>query len=192
MKTLTAVLFAGGESRRMGVDKATLVVNGEPLWARQLRVLRQLQPDKILVSARTKPAWCPPDIEMVLDEPPLRGPLTGLAAALKRIQTTHLLALAVDLPQMTVAHLKILWSLARLGTGVVPRNVDFFEPLCAIYPVEAMNAAERALAGEDVSMQGFIRALAMLQRIRIYTINKAEGVIYENVNTPFQRCRAPS
>src|SRR5437867_2135004 len=98
MKTLTAVLFAGGESRRMGADKAMLEIGGEPLWARQLRRLRELQPERILISARSKPAWCPAEIETVLDEPPSRGPLSGLAAALKIIQTTHLLALAIDLP----------------------------------------------------------------------------------------------
>lgn len=101
MKTLTAVLLAGGESQRMGRDKATLILDGEPLWSRQLRILRELQPEKMLISARARPAWCPPEIETVLDAPPSRGPLSGLAAALKRIETTHLLALAIDVPQMT-------------------------------------------------------------------------------------------
>ena len=44
MKTLTAVLLAGGESRRMGADKATLICDGEPLWARQLATLKKLSP----------------------------------------------------------------------------------------------------------------------------------------------------
>ena len=92
--TLTAVLFAGGEARRLGADKATLLWEGEPLWSRQLRTLRELAPEKILISARTKPAWCPPEIETVLDEPPARGPLSGIVAALKKMETTHLLALA--------------------------------------------------------------------------------------------------
>ncbi|MDE3099592.1 MAG: NTP transferase domain-containing protein [Verrucomicrobiota bacterium] len=48
----------------------------------------------------------------MLDEPPSRGPLSGPAAALKYGRTTHVLALAVDLPRMTSAHLKRLWSLA--------------------------------------------------------------------------------
>src|SRR5215469_1433267 len=113
MKTLTAVLFAGGESRRMGADKATLVLDGEPLWSRQIRVLRELYPAKVMISARKMPDWCPADIEVALDEPPSRGPLSGLVAALGKIQTTHLLALAVDLPRMASEHICKLWARAQ-------------------------------------------------------------------------------
>lgn len=186
MKTLTAVLLAGGESRRMGRDKATLEFNGEPLWSRQLRTLRELQPEKMMLSARVKPAWCPTEIETVLDEPPSCGPLSGLAAALKRIQTTHLLALAVDLTGMTSAHLKRLWSLAHLGVGVVPQNEKLFEPLCAVYPREAMAAAVESLTTQDVSLQSFIRTLVARGQICLYATGKAESAIYRNVNTPDQ------
>ena len=37
--TLAAVLLAGGESRRMGCDKAALLLNGIPLWQRQIALL---------------------------------------------------------------------------------------------------------------------------------------------------------
>ena len=37
--TLSAVLLAGGESRRMGMDKATIIFRGAPLWERQLAIL---------------------------------------------------------------------------------------------------------------------------------------------------------
>src|SRR5881227_573469 len=49
---LTAVLLAGGESRRMNTEKATIIFNGEPLWQRQIKLLRHLGPENILVSAR--------------------------------------------------------------------------------------------------------------------------------------------
>ncbi len=186
MKTLTAVLFAGGESRRMQVDKATLVLDGETLWARQLRVLRALRPEAIMISARRKPVWCPPDIDIILDEPPSRGPLSGMIAALKKIQTTHLLALAIDLPEMTSEHLKKLWSLSQQGMGVVPQNENFFEPLCAIYPVESMGLANDALSNNDVSLHGFIRTLAAKEQIHSYAVTGSEKSIYQNVNTPDQ------
>ena len=132
MTMLTAVLFVGGESRRMGADKATLIFEGEPLWSRQLGTLRELSPEKILISARTKPSWCPPEIETVLDEPPSRGPLSGLAGALKKITTTHLLVLAVDMPWMTSAHLRWLQSRSVHGVGVMPVLRGHCEPLSAI------------------------------------------------------------
>ncbi len=186
MRTLTAVLFAGGESRRMGTDKAMLVLKGEPLWARQIRILRALRPEKIMISARNKPSWCPSDVEVVLDEPPSRGPLSGLAAALEKIQTTHLLAFAVDLPRMTSAHLRKLWSLSQSRVGVVPQNGKFFEPLCAIYPIESIHLIKQALLNNDVSLHSFIRTLTAQEQVRFYTVAKSEKAIYQNINTPDQ------
>jgi molybdopterin-guanine dinucleotide biosynthesis protein A len=184
--TLTAVLFVGGESRRMGADKATLMVHGEPQWLRQMKVLRELQPEKILVSARTKPAWCPPEIEVVFDEPPSRGPLSGLAAALEKIRTTHLLALAVDLPRMNAAHLKKILACATADCGVVPVIGGRFEALCAIYPGGefASGAARRALATGNFSLQNFIANLAAAVRVQVLEIQPGEQTFYFNANTP--------
>ena len=184
MKTLTAVLFAGGESRRMGTDKTTLTLNGEPLWSRQIRILRDLHPAQVMVSARNKPDWCPDEIEVALDKPPSRGPLSGLVAALEKIRTTHLLALAVDLPRISSEHLRKLWELVEPGLGTVPQNDGRIEPLCAIYPTEAINALRAGLSEKDVSLSRFIRILADQKRIHFYTVTESESPLYQNVNTP--------
>src|SRR6266550_2023113 len=57
--SLSAVLLAGGESRRMGTDKATFVFRGKPLWRNQVELLRKLKPAQIFISVRTDPKWCP-------------------------------------------------------------------------------------------------------------------------------------
>ena len=62
---LSAVLLAGGESRRMGEDKAALLFHGTPLWQIQLNCLRKLQPAELLLSARIDPHWRPRDIRFV-------------------------------------------------------------------------------------------------------------------------------
>ncbi len=144
----------------MGRDKATLVIDGVPLWSRQLRVLEEIRPEKIVVAARARPLWC--QIEVVMDRPPSHGPLSGLAAALAELQTTHLLALAVDLPLMNSLNLRQLWSRARTGRGLIPMVGEQPEPLCAFYPMEARALAEKPLAGPDLSMRGFIQPCARL------------------------------
>lgn len=190
--TLTCVLFAGGESRRMGADKALLQFNGRPLWAKQLTILREVKPEALWVSARTRPAWCPPEIETVLDEPPSRGPLSGLGAALKKLRTTHLLALAVDLPRMEARHLKMLWGRARPDGGVLPMNGEVAEPLCAIYPSGefVLEAAERALAGNNFSLQKYTGFLLEAGRLEAVHPLESERNFYLNVNTPDELARA--
>jgi molybdopterin-guanine dinucleotide biosynthesis protein A len=182
--TLSVALFAGGQSRRMGAEKATLMLSGKTLWVRQLETLHALKPEKILISARIQPAWCPPEIEVVLDEPPSRGPLSGLVATLRKLQTTHLLILAVDLPFMTAAHLRSLWRLAEPGTGVVPQSRDCFEPLCAVYPGGAKVIAANQLAKEEFSLQALTENLLKQDRMRAYSVTDLERPLYRNVNTP--------
>src|SRR4051812_47141126 len=120
MITLTAVLLAGGESRRMGRDKAAVVFRDEPLWRRQLRILRDLGPEKIFVSARSEPTWLPNTVELLVDDAPSHGPLSGLTKGLAAMRTTHLLVLAVDMPFMTAGELGSLLERASDGCGVVP------------------------------------------------------------------------
>lgn len=180
--TLTAMLLVGGQSRRMGSDKATLTIDGQRLWQRQLGVLREVAPETLWISARARPDWCPQDMEVILDEAPSRGPLSGIAAALARLRTSHLLALAIDMPQMTAAHIRKLWSCARPGCGVVPVNEDWFEPLCAVYPAEASEVGQGALSHGRLSLQNLARKLCEANRITRYEIPVAEKNLYLNLN----------
>src|SRR3954463_11962510 len=132
--TLTALLLAGGESRRMGRDKATIELGGRPLWERQLELLRAVRPEKIFVSARSTPSWLPNTVELLVDDPPSHGPLSGLTKGLAAMRTTHLLVLAVDMPFMTAGELGSLLERASDGCGVVPTIAEWAEPLAAVYP----------------------------------------------------------
>jgi molybdopterin-guanine dinucleotide biosynthesis protein A len=182
--TLTAVLLTGGESRRMGRDKAMLVFRGQPLWQRQLELLRTLCPERIFVSARAEPPWLPPDAELLLDEAPSCGPLSGLTRALAAMPTSHLVVLAVDMPFMTSQQMRTLWSLATNGCGVLPMIGDRAEPLGAIYPREAMNDLLAALEGNDFSLQHLSRSLLQADKLRAFQISLGEQELYRSVNEP--------
>jgi molybdopterin-guanine dinucleotide biosynthesis protein A len=181
---ISAVLLAGGESRRMGKDKATLFFRGEPLWQIQLDLLRKLEPAETFVSARTDPAWRPADVQFVPDALPSRGPLSGLVASLDRISTSHLLALAIDMPWTTEKYLKFLCAEIEPGCGVVPRIGDRVEPVAAIYPREAAIDFRNALTGADFSLQSLVRDLITAGKLREISVPEQEKKLFLNVNAP--------
>jgi molybdopterin-guanine dinucleotide biosynthesis protein A len=179
---ISAVLLAGGESRRMDQDKATLEFHGKHLWRVQLDLLRRLQPVETFVSARTDPPWRPPDTQFLADDPPSRGPLSGLTAALKRTRTSHLLALAIDMPFMTDDCLRRICDFVESGRGVLPIIDSRAEPLAAIYPVEVCSDFYDALSGDDFSLQSLTKALVAAGKLRAMPVSKDDEHFYRNVN----------
>jgi len=188
---LTAVLLAGGESRRMRKDKAEIFFCGQFLWQRQLELLRRLGPEKILVSVRAKPSWLPVDAELLLDEPPSCGPLSGLTRALAQIQTSHLVALAIDMPFMKSDQIAVLWRFATIGCGVLPMIGERAEPLAAIYPREAAGDFSAALAGSDFSLQRLSRTLVQNGKLTVFHVPASDAELYQSLNKPADLKPAP-
>jgi molybdopterin-guanine dinucleotide biosynthesis protein A len=100
-----AAIFAGGEGRRMGgVDKATLMLGGRPLWRIASERLAT-QADALAVLAPKQPAWLEglPGAQWIADAPELRGPPAGVLAALRFLERQQgsdalLLTAPVDSP----------------------------------------------------------------------------------------------
>ena len=181
---ITAVLLAGGESRRMGKDKATLLFRGKPLWQIQLELLQKLEPTEIFVSARADLVWRPADVQFVADDPPSRGPLSGLAASMAQMRNKHLLALAIDMPFITEKYLAFLCSQIEPGRGVIAKMDNRFEPLAAIYPQEALTDIQRAFTGTDFSLQTMAHRLVVAGRLQVMPVTSRERKLFLNVNEP--------
>src|ERR1700704_3857992 len=179
---ISAVLLAGGESRRMGKDKATLLFRRRPLWQIQFDLLRTLQPEEIFVSARTDPPWRPAGVQFVSDEPPSCGPLSGLSATLARISTDHLLALAIDMPLMTENYLRLICKLIEPGRGVLPMIGNRAEPLVALYPKGAGTNFVMALSGSDFSLQSLTKKLVEAGKLNLVNVLEEERKFFRNLN----------
>jgi molybdenum cofactor guanylyltransferase len=120
--SFSAVLLAAGRSSRMGRDKALLVVDGVPLWARQHGVLAQAGAKEIFLSARPEQEWVRGATKfsgLVVDAITNGGPLVGITAGLERSTHRWLAVLAVDLPRMSAAWFKALLADCKPGVGVV-------------------------------------------------------------------------
>lgn len=179
----SAVLLAGGKSSRMGCDKSALVVDGGPLWRRQLAVLSAAGAAEVFISGNADGPYAGTGVEIVEDARNASGPLGGIASALRRCGEEWLLVLAVDMPAMTADFLCRLTDAARKGAGVVPMT-DRIQPLAALYPCAALEIAETLLREGRRKMECFVDELEARSLVRRLDVPPSEWPLFTNWNTP--------
>lgn len=164
---MVGCVLAGGQGTRLGGDKACAPLLGRPLVAYPLAALHGLGLATVVVVAKPDtrlpagvPRWDEPA------EP--RHPRTGIVAALQRAQD-DVLVLAADLPLLRAEDLR---PLRDGGPGV--RWAEG-EPLCAVYPREALPAL--LAAADDAPLRATVRALGP----RAVEVDRQRLL---NVNTP--------
>jgi molybdopterin-guanine dinucleotide biosynthesis protein A len=185
MPSFSAVLLAGGQSTRMGRDKALMPVPGSGLllWQRQLRTLEELRPEEIFWSGPAR-SNLPGHVRVIPDEVENAGPLAGISACLNLLQSELLLALAIDLPRMNVAFLKSLLARCSPSCGVVARHDDFFEPLAAIYPKGLHVLAAEHLSTGRYAMQDLIREAVRRGLLQAFPLGEKDVPLFKNLNSP--------
>jgi molybdenum cofactor guanylyltransferase len=183
----SAALLAGGESRRMGQDKALLPVEWEgksvPLWDRQLSILKAITPAELVISGPRKKGYSA-SIPVYADEWPGVGPLGGIATCLKRINNGLLLVLAIDLPRVQPSFLQRLLAGTEAACGIVPILNNHFEPLVAVYPKAALGQAVAQLRKRDYVLQHFAELLLEQRLVSSYKVETGEECQLENWNRP--------
>ena len=139
-KEVYGLVLAGGESRRMGRDKALLCYSGESTQIERTVDLLSKICQKVFVSQRKDQSFpIPSKAEVVFDSiASVKGPLCGILSAMQVFPQAHWLVLACDLPFVTVSTLeKIITSFCASDprlTAYRSSSDGLPEPLCAIYP----------------------------------------------------------
>jgi molybdopterin-guanine dinucleotide biosynthesis protein A len=136
-----AAVLAGGASRRMGRDKATLAVGGVELASLALAAAARVAHPVVLVAPEGHPAR---RVAAPAVTDPGLGPLAALAAALAALEAEHVLVLAGDHPGLRVELLARLVALAGEAEAVACRRGPRLEPLVAVYERAPALAAARA------------------------------------------------
>lgn len=184
---LGGVVLAGGEGRRMGRPKSGLLVGGEPLLRRQLRLLLDAGVEDRWVSigaAGNIGMTLESEVRVVRDQRSSQGPLAGIEQGLAQTRAQWVLILAVDLPEMTAGFLRGLVAQRLPGQGVVPRLAGRFEPLVAVYPQAALREAILRLDRGERSLQGFVGALVDSGQIRVREVEPEQARLFTNWNRP--------
>jgi molybdopterin-guanine dinucleotide biosynthesis protein A len=180
------IVLAGGQSRRLGIDKSLLEVEGQPLIARTVQVLVTLSDDLVVVTnepARYRRLAL--NVRFVADEKRGMGSLMGIYSGLKAARHTHALAVACDMPFLNPPLLRYMVPLAEGHDVVIPRVDGMVEPLHSIYGKGCLPFMGRLLD------QGRRKITAFFPEVRVRYVEEQElavfdplGLSFVNVNTP--------
>jgi molybdopterin-guanine dinucleotide biosynthesis protein A len=203
----SGIILAGGESRRMGRDKAWIEFDGKPLIERVADALERLTSELIVVTNNPKP-YERLDARLVSDMLPGNGSLGGIYSGLHAARFKYSLVVACDMPFLNPALLKYLLSLAAKYDVVIPSAPDpskpkkekstkptakdaDLHPLHAVYSKKCLTPIESALQNGDRRMISFHPAV----RVRIVTQIEIEQfdpnhLSLFNANTPEELARA--
>jgi len=190
---LTVCIQAGGQSSRMGEDKALKTFLGRPLIQ---RVVERLSPiaDEVIVTTNRPEAYTFLNLRLFPDLKPGRGALGGLYTAIASAAQPIVAVAACDMP---FASATLLEAASRLlveeaADVVIPKSEEGYEPLHAVYRREAcLPAIESAIDADQWKVIAWFPQV----KVRVLTPDEIKqydpsGLAFWNVNTPEEFSKA--
>jgi len=184
---LTIVVQAGGQSSRMGEDKALKLFLGRPLIQRVVERLTPLA-DEIIVTTNRPAAFAFLDLRLSADLKPGRGALGGLYTAIASATHPIVAVVACDMPFASPTLLEAMSKLLleEEADVVIAKSDEGYEPLHAVYRREiCLPAIESAIEADQWKVIAWFPQV----KVRVLTpeeIHSADpdGFAFWNVNTP--------
>jgi molybdopterin-guanine dinucleotide biosynthesis protein A len=190
---LTVCIQAGGESSRMGEDKALKSFLGRPLIQ---RVVERLSPvaDEVIVTTNNPDTYRFLGVPLFPDLRPGRGALGGLYTAVASASHPIVAVAACDMP---FASAMLLEAMSRLlveeeADVVIQKSDEGYEPLHAVYRrATCLPAIESAIDADQW------KVIAWFPKVKVRVLNPEEVKLYDpsglafwNVNTPEEFSKA--
>ena len=178
---LSAIILAGGMSRRMGMNKALLPYRGKPLIQFSIDLALKFT-EHILISSgqeELKKYGFP----LVADILGISAPLTGVHAGLKASKSDWNLVLTCDMPNVTEELIRYLARYAGSDSKLVlPGHYGYVEPLCGFYHRNLIPVIEKNF------LNGRYRPLDLLETEQHHVLpvegifNEDSSFLFRNVN----------
>ncbi len=190
---LSIVIQAGGQSSRMGEDKALKLFLGRPLIQ---RVIERLSPiaDELLVTTNRPQEYAFLNTRLVADLKPGRGALGGLYTAIASATQPLVAVVACDMPFASTKLIETASSLMveEEADVVIAKSEEGYEPLHAVYRRETcLPAIESAIEAD------LWKVIAWFPQVKVRVLSSEEikeadpdGLAFWNVNTPEEFAKA--
>ena len=187
---VTGVILAGGQSRRMGQNKALMRLGDQPLIVHVIRQMESVT-DELLLVTNEPDLYTSLKVPMYTDILPNMGALGGLHTGLTHAANRTVICVGCDMPLLQPKLLSHLVSLLGDYDAAVPcvqsedRSAPIFQTLSAVYSKRCLPTIERMLAA------GELRVHALYDRIDVRIVQPHEwqvfdpqGLSFFNINTP--------
>ncbi len=174
---VTGVILAGGESSRMGADKALLTVDGVSFLARIGETVAGVTGD-VVISAGEEGRYAAIGPRVIADRFRGCGPLAGIHAALSSIPTSRALVVSCDLPLVTPEACRRLLGADVDGDVIIARSDSRLQPLLGVYHNTIIPPLERCLREGRYSVLDFLNEVC----VTVLDFGAASWLV--NVNTP--------
>jgi len=179
----TAIILAGGDSRRMSADKSMLPIKGQPLIG---TICEQLDGsfEQILISANEVGKLGFLGFEVIPDRMPGQGPLMGIASALEASDNELNFVIACDIPHINIPYVRRMLAEANRVDIVIPTHSVLrttgdkkYEPLFAVYRKSTLKAINEVLSA------GGRKISDIFTRCRVKYIDLGDAEWFVNLNT---------
>ncbi len=181
---VSAVILAGGESRRMGSDKSLLPWHGGRFIEHIHRQLDELF-DEVVIVTNSPSLYTQIPCRKVPDIYYKQGSLAGIHSGLCHARHERIFVVACDMPFLSEEVIRALCACDRQAEVVIPRSEQGLEPLHACYGKSCLPAIEAVLDAGKKRIVGFFPqvTVAEMAPAEVREIDP-EGLSFRNINTP--------
>lgn len=193
---LCVALLAGGQSRRMGRDKALLPWGDGLIIDRMIAIASAVPGASEVLIVGDRPAYHGRGARVVADEYPGAGPLGGIATALASTSAPRALVLAIDMPLASPALLAAMAGYPTSADILVPEATDprsgrlRLQVLHAIYGQACLEPARRRLCQNERRVTSIYEDVSV-ERLGETWIRQYDPELrsFENINDPEEYAR---
>jgi len=179
MNEISAIILAGGASRRFPGGKLQQEIQGLPMLAHVHRLATQLASQIVIVGEQQ---IIPPDqiTSCLADGRPGDGPLAALHTGLKAVSNTTALLLAGDMPGLT------LEALQKLQSHFMEKSTHIccFRTTNRLHPMPSIMEVSSLIQVEQLLEQGMGSLMALFDTLSVNTIDMADPGILQDIDTP--------
>lgn len=143
---IEAIVLSGGASRRMGQDKASLMVGGESVLARTVRLLEGCVSKVTVLGPQGIP-----------DKEPRLGPLAALAQF--RPTSKYVFVASCDMPRFEPTIVGVLRAKCEARDAAIPVIGGHMQPLCALYRASSFSRAADCVAAGSFKVRKWVEAI---------------------------------